>query len=502
MRQLSLLCLLLISMHISADDVKTSVKKPPNFIVILLDDLGLHDAGFMGNDFIETPAMDQLARDGVVFTQAYSNAPNCAPSRAAIMSGQTAQRTGVYTMMTGDMGDATQRELLTPKNNMFLPQQIYTLAEMLHDHGYTTAHIGKWNLGHGAVRGPEGQGFDINIGGHRGGVGASYYAPYSQELPNLQNAPAGEYLTDRLNSEAAQFINKNKNKPFFLYLSHYAPHFPIQAPRDTVKKYENKRDKFCGASAALKYCDMATYYPEYAAMIEHVDRGVAQLRATLKAGGLADNTVIVLMSDNGGYNFVRDPQGLRGQKSQLYEGGIRVPMVWLIPDNTADLKNRTNKKVDAPVSGLDIYPTFAGLAGINTKKKILDGVDISTLITGTGKIPSRALYWYFPAYALDSEVEDVGRPASGKVEESVSQIPASAMLRDGWKLIRYYSSGAQEDGNPPELYYLPDDPLEKNNRFLTEKKRGASMMQELENWLQSTDGAVTLPKNPAYHPEK
>ena len=130
-------------------------KKPPNFIVILLDDLGLHDTGFMGNDFIETPAMDQLARDGVVFTQAYSNAPNCAPSRAAIMSGQTAQRTGVYTMMTGDMGDATRRKLQTPKNNVFLPEQVYTLAELLHDHGYVTAHIGKWNLGHGAVRGPD-----------------------------------------------------------------------------------------------------------------------------------------------------------------------------------------------------------------------------------------------------------------------------------------------------------------------------------------------------------
>jgi arylsulfatase A-like enzyme len=491
---------LAVPVHVLAD---TPVqKKPPNFIVILLDDLGLHDTGFMGNDFIETPAMDQLARDGVLFTQAYSNAPNCAPSRAAIMSGQTAQRTGVYTMMTGDMGDATRRKLQTPKNNVFLPEQVYTLAELLHDHGYVTAHIGKWNLGHGAVRGPEGQGFDVNIGGHRSGTATSYYAPYSNDMPNLQNAPAGEYLTDRLNSEVEKFISKNKSKPFFIYLSHYAPHFPIQAPRDTVKKYEAKREKFCGSPALLQYCEMTDYYPEYAAMVEHIDRGVAQLRAALKADGLADNTVIVLMSDNGGYPFARDPHELRGQKSQLYEGGIRVPMVWLVPGNMTGLKSQAGAKVDVPVSGVDIYPTFAALAGINTKQQTLDGIDISALITSSHKIPSRSLYWYFPAYTLDHDPEEPGGLAISSIDKNFSQIPAAVMLRDGWKLIRYYSSDAQGDSGLSELYYLPDDPLEKNNLFAIEKKRGNDMMRELEGWLQSTGGAVTLPKNPAYRPEK
>lgn len=481
-------------------------ERKPNVILILLDDMGLHDAGFMGNDFVETPAIDQLAHDGIVFTRAYANAPNCAPSRAAIMSGQYAPRTGVYTMMTGDMGDAAQRKLQTPKNHMFLPEQVYTLAELLHDHGYATAQIGKWNLGHGAVRGPEGQGFDINIGGHRGGVGSSYYAPYSKDLPGLQNAPAGEYLTDRLNNEAVQFINKNKDKPFFLYLSHYAPHFPIQAPRDTVKKYETKRDRFCGATPALKYCKMNMHYPEYAAMVEHIDRGVAQLRKTLQADGLADNTVIVLMSDNGGYAWVQDPQALSGQKSQLYEGGIRVPMVWLLPANLADIKSPAGSTVDVPVSGVDIYPTFAALAGIDVKKQTLDGVNISPLFSVAGKIPSRALYWYFPAYTLDNDVDDPEESVGSRVDQHFSQVPAAVILRDGWKLIRYYSSNeqsannAQRNDNAPELYYLPDDPLEKNNRFASEKKRGSELMRELEQWLQSTGGAVTLPANPAYHP--
>jgi arylsulfatase A-like enzyme len=464
-------------------------KKPLNFIVILLDDLGLHDAGFMGNDFIETPAIDQLARDGVVFTQAYASAPNCAPSRAAILSGQYAPRTGVYTMMSGDMGDAAQRKLQTPKNNIYLPEKVYTIAELLHDHGYITASIGKWNLGHGVVRGPEGQGFDVNIGGHRGGVGTSYYAPYSSELPGLQQAPVGEYLTDRLNQEALQFISRNKQKPFFLYLSHYAPHFPIQAPQQTVKKYQTKREKFCKQQALLKYCAMTDHNPEYAAMIEHIDRGVAQLRDQLNTEGLAENTVIVLMSDNGGYAWAKNPQALRGMKSQLYEGGIRVPMVWLVPEN------KSGSKVNVPVSGVDIYPTIASLANIPVASQVLDGADIAPMITGTGKIHQRALYWYFPAYTMDTEAEeDAGMVASEKPAQDFFQIPAAVMLRDGWKLIRYY------DDSPAELYYLPDDPQEAHNRFVTEKIRASAMMADLENWLKSTGAAINLPANPAYEP--
>jgi arylsulfatase A-like enzyme len=486
--------LLLVCLTLQAVAETPAQKKPPNFIVILLDDLGLHDTGFMGNDFIETPAIDQLAHDGAAFTQAYANAPNCAPSRAAILSGQYAPRTGVYTMMNGDMGESARRKLQTPKNNVFLPEQVYTVAELLHDHGYATAHIGKWNLGHGAARGPEGQGFDINIGGHRGGAGQSFYAPYSKELPGLQNAPVGEYLTDRLNHEATKFINKNKKRPFFLYLSHYAPHFPIQAPIDTVKKYQAKRDTFCKPPAALKYCDMTPYYPEYAAMVEHIDRGVAQLRAALTADGLAENTVIVLMSDNGGYAWVRDPQALSGQKSQLYEGGIRVPMVWLVPGNASGIK------VDVPVSGVDIYPTVAALAGIDTRQQLLDGADISPLLSGKGKLPPRALYWYFPAYALDSVVDDSDDQAGRRTNADFSQVPAAVMLRDGWKLIRYYSSSEQGNGNAPELYFLPDDPQEKHNRFASEKKRGDDMMRELESWLRSTGGALSLPPNPAFQP--
>jgi arylsulfatase A-like enzyme len=468
-------------------------KKPMNFIIVLLDDLGLHDAGFMGNTFVETPAMDQLARDGVVFTQAYANAPNCAPSRAAILSGQYAPRTGVYTMATGDMGDARYRKLLTPKNNMFLPENVYTVAEMLRDHGYATASIGKWNLGHGAVRGPEGQGFAVNIAGHRGGVGQSYFAPYSPLLPNVQNAPAGEYLTDRLNAETVRFIKQHNKQPFFIYLSHYAPHFPIQAPKATVKKYQKKRAEHCDSAnkkSIEPYCDASGYYAEYAAMIEHVDRGLASIRAQLKASGIDKNTTIVLTSDNGGYPFWHDPAALRGQKSQLYEGGIRVPMVWFVPGGSEGARNST------PVIGTDIYPTIAALAGINTQSQVLDGKNISSLLLkGKQVSPARDLFWYLPGYTVDADTEDEGLSQQNNHSKRFSQTPAVAMRRGDWKLIWYY------DGTQPELYNLRDDPLETRNQIAIEKQRGDVMLQALKKWLVDTGAAMQLPKNPAYHPD-
>jgi len=484
---LSWFCLMSVSAAVTPP---ASTKKPMNFIVILLDDWGLHDAGFMGNDFIETPAIDQLAKDGVVFTQAYANAPNCAPSRAAILSGQYAPRTGVYTVATGDMGDATKRKLLTPKNNMFLPEQVYTIAELLRDHGYATASIGKWNLGHGAVRGPEGQGFDLNIAGHRGGVGQSHFAPYSTQLPNVQSAPVGEYLTDRLNAEAERFIDQHKTQPFFLYLSHYAPHFPIQAPAGTKKKYEEKRTALCGEKPKRVFCEMSGYYPEYAAMIEHIDRGLAQLREKLAKDGLDKNTTIVLMSDNGGYSYVRDPNAQRGQKSQLYEGGIRVPMVWLVPKGQA-------AETDVPVSGVDIYPTVAALAGIDINNLVLDGSNLSPLIFAmTETLPARDLFWYLPGYTTDSaESSEEGWDTQHiKPQAGFTQMPAVAMRRGNWKLIWYY------DGSPAELYNVRVDPLEKYNQFLAEKKRGEEMLQALKQWLVAVGGAVELPINPVYQP--
>lgn len=479
-----------------------AVERRPNFIIVLLDDMGVHDASFAGNDFIETPAIDKLAHDGVVFTHAYSNAPNCAPGRAALMSGQYAPRTGVYTMMTGDAGDASQRHVQTPKNLMYLPENVYTLAEILHDHGYVTAQIGKWNLGSGPVRGPRGQGFDVNIGGSRvGSLVHGYWAPYQEDLPGLENAPAGEYMTDRLNREAISFIKSSSKKPFFLYLSHFAPHFPIQAPADSLAKYQKKFAEKCAGKKQLDDCDMQDIYPEYAAMLDVVDKGLQQIRQVLDEQGVADNTVIVLLSDNGGYSLVADKNGFRGQKSSLYEGGLRVPMVWYVPQAAAGVS------VATPVTAIDIYPTFAALAGIDVSKQVLDGNNIQPLFsksvsaekssveknTAKTALEHRSLFWYLPGYTHNTDADEVFSDASQPVgNRNFSQLPASVIQRDGWKLIRYY------DGTPAELYNLREDEKETYNLYSFEKVRSASMMTELENWLKKTGGVSSLPANPAY----
>jgi arylsulfatase A-like enzyme len=320
-------------------------------------------------------------------------------------------------------------------------------------------------------------------------VGQSYFAPYSTQLPNVQNAPVGEYLTDRLNAEAVRFIEQHKSQPFFIYLAHYAPHFPIQAPADTKEKYKEKREKFCGDKQKLIFCEMSDYYPEYAAMVEHIDRGLAQLRDQLKRDGLDQNTTIVLMSDNGGYPFVRDPNAMRGQKSQLYEGGIRVPMVWLVPGN------RAGGISDEAVSGIDIYPTIAALAKIDTSQLVLDGKDIERLFFAPSQaLPSRDLFWYLPGYTTDSveDPDDEKGHLQIKPQAGFTQIPAVAMRRGNWKLIWYY------DGTPAELYNILLDPLEKYNQILVEKKRAADMLQALRQWLTATGGAEQLPANPAY----
>ncbi len=467
-----------------------AVKKPLNFIIILLDDMGLRDAGFAGSEFIETPAMDRLAREGVVFSHAYANSPNCAPSRAAIMSGQYAPRTGIYTMGNGDAGHAHHRRVLAEKNSMYLPESVYTLAELLHDNGYITAHIGKWNLGTGAVRGPLGQGFDSNIGGSRlGSLSKGHVAPYDGDLPGLENAPVGEHMTHRLNNEAIDFVKSHAEDKFFLYLSHFAPHFPLQAPVEMVKKYKEKSMRLCELNKLSNYCGLHAEYIEYVAMINDVDNGIAHLQNALEEKGILDNTVIVLMSDNGGYRWQEELGALRGQKSQLYEGGIRVPMVWRVPHS------QQGAKIDVPVMGVDIFPTFAALAGIDVSGRILDGVNLTPLFDKADRWQSRPLFWYLPGYTQDSVVDDVYTSAvSGDAGAKLpfTQLPAAVIQRDGWKLIRYY------DGTPAELYNLQRDESEQHNLYSSEKKRATQLMQALESWLKSSGGTLTLPVNPEY----
>ncbi|MBD3274032.1 MAG: sulfatase-like hydrolase/transferase, partial [Candidatus Marinimicrobia bacterium] len=224
---------------LAAGCAQSGTSRKPNFIFILIDDMGWKDVGYMGSDYYETPHIDRLASQGMQFTNAYSNAPNCAPTRACLMSGQYSPRHGVYTVGNPARGSTKLRKLVPTPNDTTLNGDVVTLAESLAGAGYVSASMGKWHLGNDPELGPVGQGFDVNIAGdEHGHPPAGYFAPY--ELPNVENAPEDEYLTDRLTDEAVEFIKTNQDRPFFLYLPHYSVHLPLHAKEKIIEKYRNK----------------------------------------------------------------------------------------------------------------------------------------------------------------------------------------------------------------------------------------------------------------------
>jgi len=447
----------------------------PNIILVLLDDMGWRDTGFMGNTYVETPTLDEWAKEGLVFNHAYSNAPNCAPSRAAIVSGQYAPRTNVYTMIKGDMGDARLRRVQTPPNKTYLEPAVITLAEMLKSAGYRTAQIGKWNLGTGNVRGPTGQGFDINIAGSRmGDAHNGFFSPYG--LTAIEDGPKGEYLTDRLNDEALKVIREKDTRPFFIYLSHFAPHYPYQAPESLIKKYTAKKNTRNNLKEPRSSEPMV---PEYAAMIERVDQGLANIKKTLAEENLTDNTLIIFTSDNGGYDGVAYMDPLRGQKSLLYEGGIRVPMLMHWPHHiSAGVSNE-------PVIGIDIFPTLMRAANVAAVNQALDGRDLSPLFHAAGKSLEReSLYWYFPGY--------VAGHYDHAADRVFQQRPAAVIRQQQWKLIQYL------DSDHVELYDLENDPAEKQNLVDSDPQRANQLKSALQQWLSTMHAPLPLSPNPEY----
>lgn len=443
-------------------------QRPPNIIFFLIDDLGWKDVGFMGSRFYETPNIDRLAGQGMVFTQAYANAPNCAPSRACILTGLYPPRHGIYTVNSPARGRSRDRRLIPVENKTVLDPKFQTIAEILRKHGYTTASMGKWHLGDDPLAGPQAQGFDINIGGsHYGHPPAGYFAPF--ELPGLEKADQGDYLTDRLTDEALAFINRNQRKPFFLYLPHYAVHTPIQARRDLLEKYRRKRT---GSGQGN---------PEYAAMIESVDQGIGRITALLEKLDIDRETVIIFTSDNGGVKGITSMEPLRGGKGMLYEGGIRVPFFIRWPGQAP-----VPERFGDPVIGLDLFPTILDLAGIRQPAhQPADGLSLLPLLQG-GTLPQRALYWHFPAYL------EAGRFARGARDPKFRTRPAAAIRYGDWKLIEYFEDGYLE------LFNLRQDIGETHNLASAHPRKRDELRRMMRQWRARTRAPVPTEQNPDF----
>ncbi len=441
----------------------------PNIVFILADDLGWRDLGCMGSDLYQTPNLDRLAEQGMLFTDAYANCANCAPTRAALMSGMYAPRTGVYTVGSSARGPSSAHRVVPVLNTTTLDPAVVTLAESLQSAGYTTGHFGKWHLGEGEA-GPLAQGFDVNIGGNHRGHPASYHSPYRN--PDLEDGPPGEYLTDRLTHEAIGFMQANRDKPFFLYLPYYTVHTPIQPRADLL------------AAAEARPPGTLHTHARYAAMVEALDENIGRLLAALDELELSDRTLVVFTSDNGGMSPQTDAAPLRGSKGMVYEGGTRVPLIVRWPGVTAAATRSSE-----PVITLDFYPTLVEAAdGHMPEGQPIDGLSLLPLFRESGASLGRdALYWHFPAYLQGYR---------GMQEESHRRgwraTPCSVVRAGAWKLIRDYETGRDA------LYHLADDPGETRDLRQDRPDKHAELAALLEAWLDALDAPIPDQPNPDY----
>jgi arylsulfatase A-like enzyme len=405
----------------------------PNIIFILTDDLGWTELGCFGNRFNHTPSLDRLAQDGVRFSSAYAAAPVCSPTRASIMTGLYPVRVGITDYLRGD-------------DSRYLSPDRGTLPKLLREAGYRTGLIGKWHLtGDYALRrgDPTLHGFDEVICSETRYIGAgSYFYPYAF-MPQVQARQEGEYLTDRLNQEAVDFIARNAQRRFFLFLSHYAPHTRLAGKPDKVARY-------AGQPGAGKNRNN----PELAAMLESIDEGVGMIRSKLQELGIARQTMLAFMSDNGGETNVTSNAPLRGGKSQLYEGGIRVPFIVSWPGH-----DRPGSECRAAVNSADLYPTFLQVAGAAIPAG-LDGQSMVGLIGHPSSERERTMFWYYP---LDKQHFLGGRSSA-------------AVRRGDFKLIQFLDTGQAE------LYDLREDPGESKDLSPSNTAKTGELQKVLRDW--------------------
>lgn len=469
-----------------------ALAKPPNIIFIHADDLGWADLECYGSTFYETPNIDRLAKTGVRFTNAYASCPVCSPTRASVMTGKYPAKLN----MTAHLGD-TQPEnwnkhtpLKPAPYQSNLPHEEITIAEQFHEAGYATLHVGKWHLG-GPRFWPEYHGFDVNVGGwSQGGPfgGKQYFSPYAN--PRLVDGTEGEYMPDRLAEEVARFIEAHRYEPFFVHYAPYLVHVPLQSKDSLIRKYENKLASLPKIEDDLIAAEDGKVrarqdLPVYAAMVEALDTAVGHVLDKLDETQLAEHTIVIFTSDNGGLatgDAAMPPeQGwpttnapLRAGKGWLYEGGIREPLIARVPGITP-----TGITSDYQVTSTDYYPTLLALAGIDdTLQEDLDGRDFSGVLRGESQ-QRGPIYWHYPHYGNQG-----GAPGGA--------------IRDGkWKLIEWYGVGSD---STVELYDLSSDIGEANNLAESNPKKRDELLAKLSQWRES-QGALMPTANASFASE-
>lgn len=469
-RKITIACFVLIlaatlvarhSPAVSAQNARTA--RPPNIVFILADDLGWTDVACYGGKYYETPNLDRLAAQGLKFTSYYTNAPNCSPTRASLMTGMYPPRHGIYTAIggAGDQAPPADAKLIPAPNGRRLPLEFTTIAQSLKQAGYVTGLFGKWHLGENNEYHPAQRGFDeavTSMGKH--------FA--FRTNPASNDATPETWLGDYLTAKAESFIERHQSEPFFLYLPHFTVHLPHEAKKELIAKYEKKAP--VGGHKN----------PVYAAMVEGLDQSVGRVMAKLDALNLSENTLLIFASDNGGVGGYErtsqradnrnhtDNTPLRGGKGQLYEGGVRVVLLarWLKTIKPGSVTAQ-------PVISMDFFPTFLELAGSKAAAtQPRDGVSLAGLLKSSGKhqLKRDALYWHFPVYLP-------GRT-----------VPVSSVRSGDWKLIEFLEDSRLE------LYHLAQDLSERNDLSAKMPDQTRALHEKLKTWRQMTNAAMPVRK--------
>lgn len=442
----------------------------PNIIFLLADDLGWADLGCYGNTFHETPNLDKLAAEGMQFRRAYAACAVCSPTRASIMTGKYPARLKITDWIPGVV--YPYAKLQTAKMRYELPREEEILPEILHKNSYATYHVGKWHLGETEEFWPHNRGFDVNIGGHSKGQPGSYFYPYKNVTPNAdysvkflpESGKEGDYLTDFLTDQAIKLMEKGaqSGKPFFLNMSYYQVHTPLQGKPEYIKKYDEKK----------KRLGLTKQNPTYAAMIQSLDESVGRIMKKLDELGLRQNTIMIFTSDNGGLVEVDGNAPLREGKGFYYEGGIRVPLLVRYPAMTIpQTQNET------PLCSIDFVPTLLEMTHL-PKKKDADGKSFVSLFPNRqSAFQNRALFWHYPHYHTPQ------RP------------PTGAVLSGDYKLLEYFESGRLE------LYNVKEDVSETHDLAQEKPELAQQLLKKLKRWQKET-GALMPAPNPKYDSEK